>query len=201
MKINPNLKKYIGEGLLIVFSVLFALFINQSFDDYRTHQKKTIAQESILKELRANQAILANWQVKHTAIKQRLTSVIEGQADSLKSELQQYDYLNLGVLTNNEVLIDAFLTNTAWESARATGIITEFDFETIQQLTLVYDLQAIILDRTTIQLLDYLFAAESNDITKLDRTLVQLQLRLRELTGQEISLSGLYKEAIEVLEK
>ncbi|MBR8537015.1 hypothetical protein KDU71_15695 [Carboxylicivirga sediminis] len=201
MKINSNLKKYIGEGLLIVFSVLFALFINQSFDDYRTHQKKTIAQESILKELRANQAILANWQVKHTAIKQRLTSVIEGQADSLKAELQQYDYLNLGVLTNNEVLIDAFLTNTAWESARATGIITEFDFETIQQLTLVYDLQTILLDRTTIQLLDYLFAAESNDITKLDRTLVQLQLRLRELTGQEISLSGLYKEAIEVLEQ
>ncbi len=199
MKINPNLKKYIGEGLLIVFSVLFALFINQSFDDYRTHQKKTIAQESILKELRANQAILANWQVKHTAIKQRLTSVIEGEADSLKTELQQYDYLNLGVLTNNEVLIDAVLTNTAWESARATGIITEFDFETIQQLTLVYDLQAILLDRTTIQILDYLFAAESNDINNLDRTLVQLQLRLRELTGQEISLSGLYKEAIEVL--
>lgn len=201
MKINSNLKKYIGEGLLIVFSVLFALFINQSFDDYRTHQKKTIAQESILKELRANQAILANWQVKHTAIKQRLTSVIEGQADSLKTELQQYDYLNLGVLTNNEVLIDAVLTNTAWESARATGIITEFDFETIQQLTLVYDLQAILLDRTTIQILDYLFAAESNDISNLDRTLVQLQLRLRELTGQEISLSGLYKEAIEVLEQ
>ncbi len=201
MKINPNLKKYIGEGLLIVFSVLFALFINQSFDDYRTHQKKTIAQESILKELRANQAILANWQVKHTAIKQRLTSVIEGEADSLKSKLQQYDYLNLGVLTNNEVLIDAVLTNTAWESARATGIITEFDFETIQQLTLVYDLQAILLDRTTIQILDYLFAAESNDINNLDRTLVQLQLRLRELTGQEISLSGLYKEAIEVLEQ
>ncbi len=199
MKINSNLKKYLGEGLLIVFSVLFALFINQSFDDYRTHQKKTIAQESILKELRANQAILANWQVKHTAIKQRLTSVIEGEADSLKTELQQYDYLNLGVLTNNEVLIDAVLTNTAWEPARATGIITEFDFETIQQLTLVYDLQAILLDRTTIQILDYLFAAESNDINNLDRTLVQLQLRLRELTGQEISLSGLYKEAIEVL--
>ncbi len=201
MKINSNLKKYLGEGLLIVFSVLFALFINQSFDDYRTHQKKTIAQESILKELRANQAILANWQVKHTAIKQRLTSVIEGEADSLKTELQQYDYLNLGVLTNNEVLIDAVLTNTAWEPARATGIITEFDFETIQQLTLVYDLQAILLDRTTIQILDYLFAAESNDINNLDRTLVQLQLRLRELTGQEISLSGLYKEAIEVLEQ
>ena len=49
-----NLKKYFAEGLLIIFSVLFALFINKLFDDYKTNQKKTVAIESIQKELSQN---------------------------------------------------------------------------------------------------------------------------------------------------
>ncbi|MDQ2178089.1 hypothetical protein [Marinifilum sp. D714] len=197
---KSNVKKYIGEGLLIVFSVLFALFINKLFDDYRTSQKKMIAKESIIKELYANQSILANWRSKHTELNNRIISVVNGQEDSLKTEFKKYDYFNLGVLTNNGTLIDEILTNTAWESAKATGIITEFDFETIQKLTLVYDLQKIIMNKTTMGILDYLFDSEANNMKNLDKTLVQLRLRFQELTGQEETMSTLYKEAIFELE-
>lgn len=41
-----NAKKYLYEGLLIVFSVLFALFINKAFDHYKTNSKKKVAIES-----------------------------------------------------------------------------------------------------------------------------------------------------------
>lgn len=197
---KTNFKKFVGEGLLIVFSVLFALFINKSFEDYRTKQKKKIAKESIIKELYNNQSILGNWKSNHTEIKNRISGIIAGEADSLKMELEKYNYLNLGVLTNNEVLIDAILTKTAWESAKATGIITEFDFETIQKLTLVYDLQEIIMDRTTAEILEYLFDSESNNIENIDRTLVQLHLRFQELTGQEETMSVFYEEALFELE-
>lgn len=198
---KSSIKKYLGEGMLIVFSVLFALFINKSFEDYKVRQTKAIAKESIIKELLANQSILAKWKTRHNAIKERISLMINGQGDSLKAELRKNNYLNLGVLTDDEALIDAILTNTAWESAKATGIITEFDFETIRQLTLVYDVQNIIMDKTVMGILDCLFEPQTNDLGNLDRTLVQLRLRFQELTGQEETMSALYHQTIQALKE
>jgi len=201
MKMKSNIKKYLGEGLLIVFSVLFALFINKVFEDYKTNQKKNIAKESIKKELYRNQAILYKWQKKHLAIRNRISSLIENKADSLKTELKKYDYLNLMVLTNNESLIDAILYNTAWESAKTTGIISEFNYETIQKLTRVYDLQEILTEKTIMKIMDYYFETESHNMENLDKTLIQFQLRFWELTGQEESMIFLFNEAINELEE
>ncbi|WP_075341912.1 hypothetical protein [Tenacibaculum agarivorans] len=198
---KSNIKKYFGEGLLIVFSVLFALFINKSFENRQVNQKKKIAKESILIELYTNQSILRNWKEKHTAIKNRITHVIDGQADSIKTELTKYDYLNLGVLTNNEPLINAILTNTAWESAKTTGIITEFDYETIQKLTHVYTMQEVLAERTIMNILDYYFDTASHDMNNLNKVLTQFQLRFWELTGQEELMITLYKDAIQQIEK
>ncbi len=196
-----NFKKYFGEGLLIVFSVLFALFINKTFEDYKVNQQKQIAKESIIKELYRNQAILKNWKKSHIEIRDRISSILRGEADSIKTELQKYDYLNLGILTNNESLIDAIITDTAWESAKTTGIITEFDYETIQKLTYVYSMQKVVKDRTIMSILNYYFTTESHDIKNLDKILIQFQLRFQELTGQEALMMNLYKDAIKQLEK
>lgn len=193
---KSNIKNYFGEGLLIVFSVLFALFINKTFEDYKTRQKVAIAKESIVNELRDNQVIIQHWKRRHIEIRDRITDVIEGANDSLKTELKKYNYLNLGLLTDNKSLIDAILLNTAWESAKTTGIISEFDYKTIQKLTQVYTMQEIMTDKTLMKILDYYFNTESHDIENIDKTLVQFQLRFWELTGQEELLSMLYEEAL-----
>lgn len=198
---KSNIKKHIGDGLLIVFSVLFALLINKSFENHQINKKKEIAKESIIKELYRNQSILSNWKDRHIEIRNRITNVIEGQADSIKTELKKHDYLNLGVLTNNESLIDAILTNTAWESAKTTGIITEFDYETIQKLTHVYSMQEILTERTIMNILNYYFDIESHDLENLDKTLIQFQLRFWELTGQEELMITLFDDAIEQIKK
>lgn len=193
---KSNIKNYFGEGLLIVFSVLFALFINKTFEDYKTRQKVAIAKESIVNELKDNQVIIQHWKRRHIEIRDRITVVIEGANDSLKTELKKYNYLNLGLLTDNKSLIDAILLNTAWESAKTTGIISEFDYKTIQKLTQVYTMQEIMTDKTLMKILDYYFNTESHDIENIDKTLVQFQLRFWELTGQEELLSMLYEEAL-----
>lgn len=198
---KSNMKKYLGEGLLIVFSVLFALFISKAFEDYKTNKKENIAKESITKELYQNQVILNKWMEKHLAIRNRISSVIENQEDSLKVELKKHDYFNFMVLTNHESLLNALLSNTAWESAKTTGIISEFDYETIQKLTRVYDVQEILTERTIMKMLDFLYDTETNNMENLDKTLVQLQLRFYELTGQEEYMIILYKEAINELEE
>ncbi|WP_460219436.1 hypothetical protein [Psychroserpens sp. MEBiC05023] len=194
-------KKYIAEGLLIVFSVLFALYINKVFDDYKTNQKKLIAFDSIQKELNRNSTIIANWKERHIKIRNRITEIIEGRNDSLKNELLKSNFLNLGVLTNNESLIDAIITNTAWESAKSTGIISEFDFETTQKLTHVYAMQDILTERTIINILDFYFDTNSHNMENIDNILIQFQLRFWELTGQEELMINLYDEAIKQTKK
>jgi len=198
---KTNVRKYLAEGLLIVFSVLFALFINKFFDDYKTHQKKTIALESIKKELYRNQAILKLWKERHISIRKRIASISEGKSDSLKTKLKQNSFLDLGVLTNNKSIVDAFLIDTAWESAKATGIIAEFDFETTQSLTHVYNMQDILTNKTLRMISDYYFSSASHDLQKLDQILLQFQLRFWELTGQEESLTTLYVDAIKQMKQ
>ena len=195
-----KIKKYIGEGLLIVFSVLFALFINKLFDDYKTNKEKTIALKSIQSELNGNASILENWKEHHLKIRNRITDVVEGRNESLKSELLKFDYLNLGLLTNNESLIDAILTSTAWESAKSTGIVSEFDFETTQKLTHVYSMQEELSKKTLAKILDYYFDSEAHRMENIDQILIQFQLRFWELTGQENLLVELYEDAIFELE-
>lgn len=196
-----KIKKYLGEGTLIIFSVLFALFINKAFESYQTNQRKEVALKSIAQELYRNQAILKRWKAKHMAIMDRLTGLTAGKNDSLKQAIASKTYLDLGVLTDNESLMDAFLTNTAWESAKETGIISEFDFQTTQKLTLVYKMQEVMTDRTLAKILDYYFDTSSHDMENLDQILIQFQLRFVELTGQEIVMVTLYEEALETMKQ
>jgi hypothetical protein len=196
---NRALKKYLAEGFLIVFSVLFALFINKLFDDYKTLQKKEVAKESILKELNRNLLIVQDWKSRHNAIKDLIVAVNNGENDSIKTELLKYNYFDLGILTNQKSLIDNTLTKTAWESAKSTGIISEFEFETIEILTQVYSLQDLITDKTIGELLEFYFETSTHNMNNLEQTLIQFQLRFWELTGQEELMIYLYSDSLKKL--
>jgi hypothetical protein len=197
---KTGVKKYLAEGFLIVFSVLFALFINKLFDDYKTSQKKEVAIESIKNELNRNVIFVKNWKVRHNMIKDKLVSINNGDNDSIKRELLKNKYFDLGILTNNESLVDNTLTKTAWESAKSTGIIAEFDFETIEFLTQVYSLQDLITDKTIGELLNFYFDTETHNLDNLDQTLIQFQLRFWELTGQEELMIYLYTDSLKKLQ-
>ncbi len=189
-------KKYLAEGFLIVFSVLFALLINKLFDDYKTLQKKEVAIESIKKELNRNALVIQDWKTKHVNIRDKLVSINNGDNDNIKSELLKNKIFDLGILTNQESLIDNTLTKTAWESAKSTGIVAEFDFETTEILTQVYSLQDLIIDKTISELLNFYFDTETHNLDNLEQTLIQFQLRFWELTGQEELMIHLYADSI-----
>lgn len=192
-------KAYVVEGAMIVFSVLFALFINNSFENYKQRQDKNIATTSILNELHRNKAILSDWRQHHGTVLANISGVLSEQNDTLRSKLLAFDHFNFGVLTNNAPLIDAVLTNTAWETTKTTGIITEFDFSTIQTLTYAYTMQSVLDERTITNILDYYFQETAHDMTKVDQTLIQLQLRFAELVNQEDLVISMYDNAIKEL--
>lgn len=197
---TKSLKKYLGEGFLIVFSVLFALFINNLAQNYQTKKKKETALESIRKELYKNDSIVAGWRTQHVVISERLQDLIHGKNDSLKNMLLEYDNLELRLLTDNKSLIEAVLSDTAWESAKSSGIVSEFDFRTTQSLTAAYDMQKVMTDKTIMKILDLYFDGKSHDMDNLMSTLYLFGLRFYELVGQESLMEILYGEALKDLD-
>lgn len=190
-------QKNLIEGLLIVFSVLFALFINKLYDNYQTLKKKEIAMESIAKELHRNKVVMKDWKERHTQIMEKLNQLINGEEDSLKKELKNQTFFHLGLLTEDRALIDDVVTSTAWESAKTTGIISEFEFETTQKLTRVYSLQELITEKSVTKILDYYFEPGTHQLEDIEAILIQFKLRFRELVGQEILMMYLYEETME----
>lgn len=150
--------------------------------------------ESIAKELHRNEAILKDWVERHTRINENLNQLIEDKKDSLKGEMKKHDYFNIGLLTENRSLVDDVLTSTAWESAKTTGIISEFDFEVTQKLTRVYAMQELISEKTIGKILDYYFEPSTHRMEDIDAILIKFQLRFNELVGQERLMTYLYED-------
>lgn len=198
---KTNIKRYLAEATMIIFSVLFALFINRCSENSNLENQKEEALNSILLELKGNSKNLDNWIENHKGIQVTLNNLVAGKADSLKQLLKNESYLNLGLLNENESLINSFLLNASWQTSKNTGIIAEFDFNTSQGLTQTYTLQEIITNQTIKGILDLYFDKESQDLDNLDQTLMQMNLRFHELVGQEFLLNQYYESSIKELEK
>jgi len=196
---NTNLKKYIVDGLLIVFSVLFALTINKLAENYQTEKRKKIAINNIKSELKNNSKVIKEWNVKHLEIKQRLGDILKGKNDSLKSQLLAGNSLHFEVLTNKKGFINSFMTNTAWETAKTTGIISEFDFETTQRLTYIYALQNIITEKSSMKILNLLYDSMGKEVDEKNTILIQLYTQISDLVSQEQGLDNLINNTIKDL--
>ena len=194
-----NYKKYLGEGLLIVFSVLFALFINKIYEDAKTSRDKNNAIKQIKAECLDNQKTLNTWISNHSAMLENLNHLIKHKTDSIQKLAETKSYLPVPVILAHKNLMVKPLSNSAWSSAQSIGIISEFDFKTLQQISETYEFQQLIMDTSIEKIAERLFL-KSNDIKNTKGVMIELRLRFQNLQGQELRLRQLYKETIEILE-
>ncbi len=193
-----KISKYLADGLLIVFSVLFALFIDKMYDNNKTFQRKEIALTNVKNEVLRNKVVVEEWHKNHVIILDRLNSLLGGKNDSLRNEIQKKEFLDFGLLFGEEGFMNEILFNTAWETIKSTGIIAEFNFDTTQQLTSVYLTQDWIVEKTLPKLADILYV-EAPNTQNTTRTLVQLSILFSDLTHQENALIDNYIKALEEL--
>lgn len=187
---------YFLEGFLIVFSVLFALYIENYVQELKIEKQKQLALERIKLEVERNARVLASWIPHHEKIYQHLSVSSLDKTDTLRNALLKYNYFNFDIITSNKQLFQEVLTNTAWETAKSTGIIAEFDFELVEYLTQVYALQNVIMNNTLEQIMSNINNKESHDLQNIAATLKQTEIRFRELTGQEKRLEKLYSTSL-----
>ncbi|WP_420580614.1 hypothetical protein [Reichenbachiella sp.] len=193
--------KHIREGVLIIFSVLFALFINKTAENYKTNQKKEIAIESIHKELYRNYWTIKQWNKDHLAVINRLDSLNYGLKPELEQELKQADFFDLRPLLDKSGLINSMLIRSAWETAKETGIFSEFDYEILQSITRTYDFQKALTDNTVPKIMDTYFSKDSHRMEEIELTTMVFHLQMSQLYGHELVLISLYEESINTIKE
>ena len=194
-----NYKKYIAEVLLIVFSVLFALFISKVSEDAKTEKTKANALAQIQSELSDNQRILGDWMKAHKSIVENLKVLIEQDKDSIARIVEQNGYVPMTIILDKQSLIEEPLSKSAWDSAQSIGILSEFDFETLQSISQCYELQDYIM-KTSIDRIVEQYFEKSTNINATKNFLIGLKLRFENLQGQEFTLKRIYRETLKRLE-
>lgn len=184
-----------GESLLIVFSVLLALFLNEAWAQ-RAERAATEEQlASIRSELEANREIVTEWSDRHAAIVARVTEL---RASAEPEELIVDDRLNLGRVFGRS-LVETMVRDTAWETAKISGLVRHFDLPCANLLTDIYGLQVAVREQIW-KIAEMLGERETHQKEHLPQTLVLLELSLQELQGREWLLAEAYGEALTTLD-
>lgn len=185
------------ESALIVFSVLLALFLNTYWASSKEEEKTRLVLHSIREELRQNEAIVEQWQKNHQQVLRNIIAFRESGTSS--DSLVQNNQFRFELLFN-ETLVPDILRSTAWETAKTTGLVQNFDLELANTLSDVYDLQRLGPMRTIERIVDLVAQRETHQVAHAPQTLVLLHFALNELVGQENILLEGYEQAIKELD-
>jgi hypothetical protein len=193
-----NISGLLVESALIVFSVLFALFIDRAAEKAKTGRQKRVALERMQQELLANRELLTDAIRRHRRVVSNLNRVLGNERDSLRVKLLQKGYIDFILLSDGESIYPRLPTRTSWEAALSTGIIAEFDYGVVEALTYVYSSQEFITGQTFQNIVEDLYDVEA---TNPERKLLKLKLEFEELIAQEVSLQKRIGESLRRMRK
>jgi len=181
------------EALLIVFSVLLALFLNDRWQTSRETEAGRRQLEGIRSELEENRRIVESWLKRHAEIAERVAALRAAGSDRKLVVINHQ--LQLDVVFGQS-LIDSMLRSPSWEAAKTTGLVRMFQPELVNRLADVYSMQEEGPMRSLERIAGLLFDRASHDEAQVEQTLVLLEIHLGELIGQEHLLLASYDHVL-----
>ena len=139
--------KYLIELLIVVFGVFFGVYASEIQSEKRTKKEKEKSINYIIEELRGNKEKLGATIGYHKLIRNAL--------DSIAVNLNQKDffkiYIGNEIFKHNEIkgwkgVQIANLESTAFEAAKISGIIKEYDIGFIRDVSKIYSYQEEYLE-------------------------------------------------------
>jgi hypothetical protein len=132
-------KDYLGESLLIIFSVLFALLLTEIFNNIHEKQHSNEILNSVRIELINNMR-------KEREQYQYHLQVLKNIDSALANPGFQRQFINNGVLNLKLIAPDGVLyrdlDDIAWQVAKQTNIFSKIDLNDYRLLTNIYEAQA-----------------------------------------------------------
>ena len=182
------------EGLLIVFSVLLALYLNQRAAQKDLREQKNSALASLEREVNRNARVIEDWQQLHSKILERIKALRQPESDSLRSLLIRDGQVQLSVITMDQSVAQANLNHTAWQTAQSTNILSELEYELVEELTQTYALQEMVMQETLARIINLFFERQTHNADHIEASLLQFELLFTEMVGQEYILAQSYKD-------
>lgn len=175
------------ESALIVFGILLGLYLQGLATKRDTNSKKQLALSRIITEISHNKDVVAEALQRHMHIVDRVNN-----ADSMREYLTQNPFDVRRVL-HAQPLYKVYPRATSWNAAAASGIVSEFDFTSLELLTDNYALQQKVIDQVDI-VADIILTSTTKDS---NITLRNLSMNMQELAGRERLLLMNYERILQ----
>lgn len=196
LKIMSKKKKFpkiLKDALLIIVSVLFALFINEWRSNINKKKETKIILENINQELENNLKSAKQLRLYHLEVRDNLFRAYE--KDSLMATFFDDFLFTIYKIAPKGILQEDF-SSIAWEVARQENISSRIDFETSRLLFEAYDQQKSVL-KTVNELLQVLDQREAQRKENLTESIILIGRHLNEVIGQEEDMITNYQLALE----
>ena len=166
-----NWKEYMGESVMIIFSVLLALFVTEFINKLHERENTRSLLNNIIVELNHNKKAIQEMQVYNLQVLKKIDSALLNK--DLQAQLVSNDEFHLKVIAPQGVLY-RYLDNEAWTVAKNNNIMSKIDIESVSILTKIYEDQDRI-GKVEDEVARVIFDRASRDPKQVHQTLILIR--------------------------
>lgn len=166
-----NWKEYLGESLLIIFSVLLALFATEYINNQHEKENTKTILTSIVIELKHNKISILEMQEYNLKVLANIDTLLTNK--NSQSSLVSNDEFHLKMIAPQGVLY-RYLDNEAWTIAKNNNIMAKIDVQSASVLSKVYEDQDRI-GKVEGEVAKIILDRESRDPLKVHATLILIR--------------------------
>ena len=189
---KKSILKYIGQVVLIVFSVVLGILVTEQIEDHKNKKEAELLFSKIQSELKTNKKILENWVPYHKKVVKRLDSLYDDKK-FIKSFIDNDGVLFQQILTKG-TLMGGFPTEDAWDIAKSHPLIVHFDYDDLLIISKIYNQQAMTY-KSVPQILEIFLSPKFNDKKNAKDNLYLFKNLMHETLSRENQLLEFLDEA------
>lgn len=196
--VKRDWKEYIGESLLIIFSVVLALILTEIVN--KANEKKQIRQliSNVREELDHNKTEVKKQYDYHLRVERRIDSALSNP--TLAGRLVTNYEFHLEMIVDSGVLYGN-IENIAWQLAKSRNIYSHLDIQTLSLLTSIYNDQDRII-KVEDEIGKIILSPESRKPENIRLTLILIRDNFRGWATYRVpDLLKKYDAALERLQK
>jgi len=188
---KDSILKYLGQIILIVFSVVLGLYLSERIEDRKNEKDANKLFSKIKSELNQNREILDYWVPYHLEIIKSVDSLSKDKdfvENFIKDKSLIYEAFTRGTIMKD------IPSSDAWDIAKSHPLIVNLDYDKLLILSKIYNQQELTYESTP-KIIDLIVSSEFNAKESAKSNLQLLGDKLYEVYGRETLLLEYYQQA------
>jgi hypothetical protein len=194
---KENLVRSALEAILIVFSVLLALFLDNAIEERKEAREIDTLVSHIADEMKGNLTIVDEWLPYHRAMVDKVDRYLD--SEELRYRLLRDEGIDYGGLMERGLIQD-FYSISSWQLAQQSEVAAGIKFDVASKISRAYLSQQNV-NLTIQRFSDFFFDRQTHDPDQLVNSLRILRNLLQELSGQQSVLQQHYRVALDAVDR